>query len=77
MEALFIGIKYQETELKQCNYAKYSHTKAKLHRRGLKPGPCHCVLTATEMTLISMGLTCNPIANVHHHSHTAYKIALS
>ena len=52
MEALFNGIKIfkdQETELKQCNYLKYSHIKTKLHRGSLNPGPCHCVLTATEM----------------------------
>jgi hypothetical protein len=47
-----------------------THTKTKLHRWGLNSGPCHCELIATEMTQICMGLTCNPIANVHHHSHT-------
>jgi hypothetical protein len=61
MEALLMVVsikilKDQETELKQGIYAKYSHIKTKLHRRGLNPEPCHCVLTATAMTYIWYGI---------------------
>jgi len=68
MEAIFIGIKIvndQETELKQCNYAKYPHTKTKLYRRGLR-----ALSLCAHSHGNDVGLACNPIANVHHQSHT-------
>jgi hypothetical protein len=71
MGATFIGIKIlKDIELKQSNYGKYSCTKKNCTGGVWTQGLVIVCSQPQKWHIFSMGLAYNPIANVHHHSHT-------